>query len=45
MEGLMVAQAVERMDAQIADAPEEIRPILSAMRDFVVNNTRGIVRP
>ena len=45
MEGLMVAQAVERMDAQIADAPEEIRPILSAMRDFVANNTRGIVRP
>lgn len=45
MEGLMVAQAIERMDAQIADAPEEIRPILSAMRDFVANNTRGIVRP
>ena len=45
MEGLTVAQAVEQMDTLIADAPEEVRPILAAMRDFVANNTRGIVRP
>ena len=45
MEGLTVAQAIEQMDTLIADAPEEVRPILAAMRDFVANNTRGIVRP
>ena len=45
LEGRTVAEALVEMDARIEQAPEEVRPILAAMRDFVAANKRGIVRP
>ena len=45
LEGRTTAEALEVMDAYIAEAPEEDKPILRAMPDFVRVNTRGIVRP
>lgn len=44
-EGRTVAEALSDMDALIAQAPEEVRPILQPMRDFVAGSKRGIVRP
>ena len=44
-EGRVLSEAVVDMQTQIDAAPEEVRPILQTMVDFVSKNTRGIVRP
>lgn len=45
LEGLTTAEALVKMVSLIDEAPEEDKSVLEAMRRFVSENTRGIVRP
>ena len=43
-EGNLVADAVREINAIIETAPEDVKPLLAHMRDFVATSPRGIVR-
>ena len=43
-EGNLIADAAREIDTIIASAPEDVKPLLTHMRDFVVTSPRGIIR-